>query len=180
FQMSQIRATVYYENISDVGAGDNGFSALNILEEYPPISIGSDGKGQNKGIELAYQRFLNQGLFLLISGTLFDARYRNPDMEAWTNSHFNNQCMFNTTIGKEFEFSTGEKQKVRSMSFPLVYSGGFWATPIDLTASRAAGRTIRNSTDLFSQQLPAVLKTYFRIYYKINHSKRYSLIGLDL
>jgi len=180
FQMSQIRATVYYENISDVGAGDNGFSALNILEEYPPISIGSDGKGQNKGIELAYQRFLNQGLFLLISGTLFDARYRNPDMEAWTNSHFNNQCMFNTTIGKEFEFSTGEKQKVLGMNFQLVYSGGFWETPIDLTASRAAGRTIRNSTDLFSQQLPAVLKTYFRIYYKINHSKRYSLIGLDL
>lgn len=179
FDRSLIRATLFYETLDDVATAPAGFSALNILEEYPPTHLTPNGKGRNYGMELAYQRYFHRGLFLLISGTLFDARFQNPDTD-WLNSHYNNQYMFNTTVGKEFDFSTKEKQRVLGLNFQLVYTGGFWETPIDVAASRIAQHTVRTSGNLFSEQLPDVLKTYFRVYYKINHSKRYSLIGLDL
>ena len=73
--------------------------------------------------------------------------------------------MFNTTVGKEFDFSTKEKQRVLGLNFQLVYTGGFWETPIDVAASRIAQHTVRTSGNLFSEQLPDVLKTYFRVYF---------------
>ena len=129
---------------------------------------------------MAFQHYLNHGFFYMVSGSLFDAKFITTGLDDWINSHYNNQYIFNTTIGKEFDFSTTEKQKVLGINFQLVYTGGFWETPIDLIASREAQRTVRIDRDLFSIHLPDVLKTYFRVYYKINHSKRYSLIGLDL
>ena len=180
FRNSALKTTAFHEELSHVAATDMGFSALNILEEYPPDDLSSDGKGLNYGVELAYQHYLNRGLFYMLSGTLFDARYKTAGLSEWKNSHYNNQYILNATIGKEFDFSNSEKQKVLGINFQIVYTGGFWETPIDLAASRSAQRTIRTTDNLFSVQLPDVLKTYFRVYYKINHSKRYSLIGLDL
>ena len=180
FKNSVLKTTAFYEAIDHVAASEEGFSALNILEEYPPSRLSDEGNGLNYGLELAFQHYLNHGFFYMVSGSLFDAKFKTPGLEGWTNSHYNNQYIVNTTIGKEFDFSTTEKQKVLGINFQLVYAGGFWETPIDLTESRAAQRTVRSTSDPFSIHLPDVLKTYFRVYYKINHSKRYSLIGLDL
>ena len=180
FTRSAVKSTAFYEKLDHIASNQDGFSALNILEEYPPSMLTSNGKGQIYGLELAWQHYLNHGLFYLVSGTLFDARNRTPGLAGWTNNHYNNQYIFNATLGKEFDFSDSEKQKVLGINFQVIYTGGFWETPIDLAVSREQQRTVRTSGDLFSDRLPDVLKTYFRIYYKINHSKRYSLIGLDL
>lgn len=180
FQRSSLKATLFYEDLTRVGATSNGFSALNILEEYPPDDLSAEGKGMNYGIEMAYQYYLDQGFFYMVSGTLYDARFKTPGISDWLNSHYNNEYILNASVGKEFDFSDKEKQKVLGVNFQLIYTGGFWETPIDAEASRQARRTIRSQTNLFSMQLPDVLKTYMRVYYKINHSRRYSLIGLDL
>ena len=180
FQRSSLKATLFYEDLTRVGATGNGFSALNILEEYPPDDLSAEGKGMNYGIEMAYQYDLDQGFFYMVSGTLYDARFKTPGISDWLNSHYNNEYILNASVGKEFDFSDKEKQKVLGVNFQLIYTGGFWETPIDAEASRQARRTVRSQTNLFSMQLPDVLKTYMRVYYKINHSRRYSLIGLDL
>lgn len=180
FRHSTLKSTLFYEELTHVAAGHQSFSALNILEEYPPDNLSGEGKGLNLGLEMSFQHYLDQGMYYILSGTLFDARYKTPGLSEWTNSRYNNQYILNTTIGKEFDFSDRGKQKVLGINFQLVYTGGFWETPIDLEASRLTNRTIRSDNLPFSVQLPDVLKTYFRIYYKMNHSKRYSLIGLDL
>ncbi len=180
FSRSTLKSTIFYEDLTHVATDHQAFSALNILEEYPPALLSGEGKGLNLGLEMAFQHYLDQGMYYMLSGTLFDARYKTPGLSEWKNSRYNNQYILNATIGKEFDFSDQGKQKVLGINFQLVYTGGFWESPIDLEASRNASRTIRSNDQPFSVQLPNVLKTYFRIYYKINHSKKYSLIGLDL
>lgn len=180
FNTSTLKSTIYYEELSDVANDGGGFSALNILEEYPPVNLNNEGEGFNVGWEVAFQHYLNQGFFYILSGSLSDVRFRNPEFTTWVHSHYNNKVLLNGTIGKEFDFSDSEKQKTLGVNLQVIYSGGFWETPVDLTASRMEQRTIRSSEEIFSDQLPSVLKTNFRVYYKINHSKRYSLIGLDL
>lgn len=180
FRHSTLKSTVFYEDQSHVVADHQAFSALNILEEYPPALLSGNGKGLNMGLEIAFQHYPDQGIYYMVSGTLFDARYKTPGFSEWKNSRYNNQYILNATIGKEFDFSDHEKQKVLGINFQLVYMGGFWESPINLDARRIASRTFGTNDHPFSVQLSDVLKSNFRIYYKINHSKKYSLIGLDL
>lgn len=180
FDKSSITSSLFYENINHAGVGENSFSTLNILEQYPPGTLTDNGKGRNYGAEVFYNHFLNGGLFYMLSASVWDAKFKNPQSNEWKNTRYNNQYMFNGTIGKEFDFSDGAKEKILGINIQLVYTGGFWSSPIDLQASRQTGKTEYVSGQEFTIQQPDIIKTYFRVYYKINHNKRYSMIGLDL
>src|SRR5690606_27260874 len=58
FQSSVLKATAFYENLDHIASDQTGFSALNILEEYPPAMLVAEGTGQNYGLEMAWQHYL--------------------------------------------------------------------------------------------------------------------------
>lgn len=180
FQKSQFKAALYYESLSHVATDNAYFSSLNLLEQYPNQYLTSDGQGRNYGLELSYQRFLTKGLFYRISSAFFDAKYKNEGMTEWLNVRYNTQYLISSTIGKEFDWSSDEKNKVFGINLQLVWAGGYWTTPIDESASRQQQTTVYITEKAYTIQQPNIFKSYFRLYYKVNHHKRYSMIGLDL
>ncbi|WP_236970797.1 TonB-dependent receptor [Membranihabitans marinus] len=177
---SHFNATLYYESLSDVAVDNNGFSALNQLEQYPSQELSTTGKGKNYGLEMSYNYYLNNGMFYRISTSLFDSKFKNPSFDDWKNTRYNTQFIFNAVIGKEFDWSDHEKNKTLGINLQLIYAGGYWTSLIDEEASRAAQTTKYVNGSEFTIQQPNVLRSYFRIYYKINHDKRYSMISMDL
>lgn len=177
---SHFNATLYYESLSDVAVDNNGFSALNQLEQYPSQELSTTGKGKNYGLEMSYNYYLNNGMFYRISTSLFDSKFKNPSFADWKNTRYNTQFIFNAVIGKEFDWSDHEKNKTLGINLQLIYAGGYWTSLIDEEASRAAQTTKYVNGSEFTIQQPNVLRSYFRIYYKINHDKRYSMISMDL
>jgi hypothetical protein len=163
-----------------VTASPSAFSALNLLEEAPSTALVSDGRGRNLGVEVTFQRFAGDQWSYLLSATLYDARYQGSD-EVWRDSRYNGRFAVVATIGREWEGEDRKGQPRRlGINLATRYAGGLRAAPIDLAASRNAGRTVFDLEKGFSEQWPNFFRMDFRIYYQRNRENWYSTLSLDL
>jgi hypothetical protein len=97
-------------------------------------NLSDRGKAYSTGIEVTIQKKLANGLYGLISGTLFKTKYRGYD-KIWRDRVFDNRAIFSVEGGykpnNRWEFS-----------LRWIYAGGVPYTPFDQTASKAINRAI--------------------------------------
>src|SRR6185437_15485460 len=102
----RFKAEAYYQYLFDVPVErtPSGFSMLNAGADFgfpDKVGLAGKGSGSNKGVELTLERFLNQGYYLLLTGSLFDSRYKGSD-GIERNTAFNYKYVFNVLAGREW------------------------------------------------------------------------------
>jgi hypothetical protein len=176
----------YYQHHYQVPIGPTGTksaflrteSLLNLMDGYVTDSLVSDGKGRNYGVELTVERFLTRGVYLLATTSLYQAKYTARD-GVERNSRFNGNFVQNVLAGKEWK--VGRKQSnLLALNLRGLWAGGNRYIPIDLAASRKAGRTIRNYTAAYSEQLPAYFRLDTRISFTKNRKRSTSTVSIDV
>ncbi|MCB0637392.1 MAG: TonB-dependent receptor [Lewinella sp.] len=181
-EQHQLRVDAYWQQLWQVPVTvtPSAFSALNLLEEAPATALISNGEGRNAGLEVSYQRFAGDQWSYLFSASVYDARYRGSD-DIWRDSRYNGRFALAATIGREWagEDRKGQPRRL-GINLATRYAGGLRAAPIDLAASRSAGRTVFNLEKGFSEQWPNFFRMDFRIYYQRNRANWYSTLALDL
>jgi hypothetical protein len=154
----------------------SSFSMLNAGADFVFPDRGflvNDGIGRNAGLELTIEKFFSKGYYALITTSLYDSKYKGSD-NVWRNTAFNNRYVFNALAGKEFKVGK-EKRNAISLDFKFTTSGGRYYTPVDLTASKIAGREILDEENAFSKQLPAYLRLDTKVGFRLNSkSKKFS------
>lgn len=66
----------YIQFLHDVPVmADSSYSVLNRSDFYVEDALVNKGRGRNIGIDITLERFLEKGLYYMISGSLFDSRY---------------------------------------------------------------------------------------------------------
>lgn len=169
------KVEVYYQDIDKAGV-DSFQSSYSTLTEGADfgfsddrVSLVNEGTGSNKGVELTLEKFFSKGYYLLLTGSLFDAKYIGSD-GIERNSPFNNRYVANLLAGKEFVLG---KTNERTLFFDtrLTTSGGRYYTPIDIEASREAGYEIRQNELAYSQQYDDYLRWDFKFGMKFNRKK---------
>lgn len=178
----RIKAEVYGQwlfNVPVSSAPNSSYAAINELRGDSRDSLVSKGKGRNYGIELTLEKFFSKGSYFIFSGSLYDSRYEALD-GVWRNTRYNGQYSTTFTGGKEFTLSEKHKSRVIGMNIKLIYSGGFFDTPIDLYRSQQAGTAQYDEANAFSEKMPDYFRTDIGISLKRNFSKWTSKVSLDI
>lgn len=174
----RLKAETYYQTLSKVPVERRAtsYAALNDGSSFIPSdtdSLVNKGTGSNYGVELTLERFFHKGFYFLITGSLFDSKYKGSD-GIERNTAFNTHYVLNTLAGKEWR--VGHKRNYLVLNLKLTTIGGKYLTPIDVQASQQLGRSVYDNTNAFSKKQDP----YFRTDLKFSYRKEYAKSTLEM
>jgi hypothetical protein len=177
---TRVKLETYLQQLYNIPVGADMNSTLSMLNlDFGLVSerLVNKGIGQNYGVELTAERFLNKGFYYLVSASLYKSRYQAQD-KVWHNTRFNGGHALTVTAGKEIKVR-GDR-KLFGMNFKTVWYGGFRQSPIDEERSRQYQQSITDDTRPFTVQLPGYFRTDIKFSYRINHARYNSVWSLDI
>jgi hypothetical protein len=131
----RLKLETYYQYLYEIPVkqGNPAYSMLNFGDSYfdqlPIIdSLVNAGKGKNYGIEVTLEKFLDKGYYALLTGSLYESKYRGFD-DIERNTAFNGNFILNTLAGKEFKIG---KQNFLSLDLKVTYAGSLRYVPFDI------------------------------------------------
>ncbi len=152
----------------------NGFSLLNEGGSYRRTEAGfltNRGTGTNYGLELTVEKFFSRGYYALVTGSLYDSRYKGSD-GIERNTAFNGKFVYNVLAGKAFKVGKARRNAF-TVDCKLTHAGGRYYTPVDLEASRAAGREmLQGDAFTFTERYPDFFRLDTKVGFTLNGKKR--------
>jgi len=149
------------------------YSILNHSLFYQDRSLVNKGAGRNYGIDFTLERYLKDGLYGMLTATLFKSEYRDAQ-GMWHHSRHDRRYITNILGGKEWMVGKGKKN-VLGLNGRLTLMGGDRYTPVPegITYEEVAKRTDRavpivDGNDPFSAQLKMNVGYAFSAKYTIN------------
>lgn len=176
-----LRIEAYYQHLFDIPVGakeDSTFSLVNDDFGFETSQLQSTGKGRNYGIELTFDRKLENGLYYLISGSYFFSEYEALNKK-WYPTVFNTNFSFACTAGKEWEFKNKEKPRSFAINIKSTTTGGMRYTPLDPATIGGGNYPDLDYDRSFSENMPFFNRTDIRISLKRQYKKVTSTISLD-
>jgi len=178
----RIKAEAYYQYLYDVPIEkrSSSFSVLNQgsgFSRFFPDTLVNEGTGRNFGVELTIEKFFSNQYFFMITGSLFDAKYKGSD-GIERNTDFNTKYAVNLLGGREFKLNP---KQTLSLGAKVTLAGKRWYTPIDETASRFENdEVLVDSLRNTLQFSTAYFRLDLKVVWKYNAKKVTHEIGLDL
>lgn len=194
-QNLRLKAEVYYQYLYNVPVEKDRSSMeslLNTSEIWDLIGskpADNSGTGENKGIDLTFEKFLSNDNYFLITASLFDSKYTVHGRTF--NTRYNNNYLFNALYGKEW--SAGKKKNnVFGLNTKFKLMGGQRYNAYDRdkidSLKDIYGYLDWNIIDYddiikdgvrYSAQTPAYFRIDLGISYKINRPRATHTIMLD-
>lgn len=177
----RFKAETYFQYLFNlpVETTPSSYSLLNSgtgFSRFFPDKLVNKGTGRNYGLDISIEKGFSHGYFFMMSGSLFDAKYRGSD-NILRNSSFNGVFATNFLAGKEIKFS---KSKTLNLGIKIAWTGGHRHGIIDREASRAAQEVIYSDIDYNEYQFKDYFRTDLKIAYKINTKRFTHEIALDI
>ena len=104
------------------------YSILNHRKFFQDRALVNEGAGRNYGIDLTLERYLKDGLYGMITATLFKSEYRDAQGQ-WHHSRHDRRYITNILGGKEWMIGKAKKN-VFGINGRLTMMGGDRYTPI--------------------------------------------------
>ncbi|MDP5172564.1 MAG: TonB-dependent receptor [Bacteroidia bacterium] len=163
----RLKAEAYYQYLYDIPVETkiSSFSVINAGSGFNrlfPDTLVNGGTGRNMGLEVMLTRRFVDGYYYILSGTLYDSKYRGSD-EVWRNTTFNGRYAMTAVGGKGIELGALNSQLVFGAS--VTYAGGRWYGPVDNEASARELEIIYVDATVNTEQF----RPYFRADAKINY-----------
>jgi CarboxypepD_reg-like domain len=177
----RLKAEIYGQHIYNA-AVEKTFSSFSMLNAgadfYFPdkTNLVNNGKGYNYGVELTVERFLDKGFYYLVTGSLFQSKYKGSD-NIWRNTAFNNNYAVNILGGKEFRLN---KKSSFGIDTKIAWAGGQRYTAFDYAASAAAGYVIFNEAEAYQLQNDYYLRWDLKFSYTRNGQRATQKWYVDL
>ncbi|MFM9943764.1 MAG: TonB-dependent receptor plug domain-containing protein [Bacteroidia bacterium] len=176
FKDWRIKTEVYYQllNNAPVTIAPGSFSMLNNGASFNPNENGfltNTGTGTNYGVELTVEKFYSKGYYGLLTGTLYESKYKGSD-GIEHNSAFNGKFVYNILVGKEIKLGKN-KRNTFTVDIKMTQAGGRFFTPVDLEASQAKRQEVlAGDSYAFSQRNPDFFRLDFKTGIVLNSPKR--------
>ncbi|MCB9234524.1 MAG: TonB-dependent receptor [Bacteroidia bacterium] len=177
----RLKAEAYYQHLFNVPVGNAEnptLSTLNTNWGFEQVWLVNQGKGRNYGLELTLEKFFAKDYYFLFTGSLYEAKY-TPFDGIERNSRYNGNFALNFLGGKDLYFGKARRNHFE-MSGRVVLLGGQRYTPIDLTASRAAGHTVFDESQAFQFRQKPYFRTDIRIAWHQNRKRASHILSFDV
>ena len=170
----------YYQYLFNlpIGIESSSFSLANAgtgFERFYPDPLTNEGIGRNYGLELTFEKFFSEGYYFLLTGSVFDAKYRGSD-QVWRNITFNGRYAFNALFAREFTFRNGTALNVGGKYTQV---GGRWYGPVDEEASAMAQEIVYEDASRNTQQFRDYYRFDIRTAFRWNRPKVTHEIAID-
>jgi hypothetical protein len=174
----RLKIEPYYQYLYNVpGIENSSWSMINFSQDWGfRNELQNNSVGKNMGVDITFERFLNNNYYYLITASIFDSKYKADD-GIWRNTRFNKGIVCNVLYGKEFFL---KKNQLLGINGRLNYMGGERYSPILTNESIQEKRIITDETKAFSKQFPATYNMDITISYRKNKAKTSSVIALQL
>ncbi|GAA4436602.1 carboxypeptidase regulatory-like domain-containing protein [Ravibacter arvi] len=175
---SSLKVEGYYQEISNVPVSSSvpTYSVLNLVENSVTYALVNKGLGRNMGVEATWNTYLAKDFYLMVSGSVYDSRYKGVSGN-WRSTRFNGNHTFAATGGKEIRTA---KNNVWGINAKITWLGGFRDTPVDVTASAAAGTTVYRVSQSYTLQMKDYFRPDLRVYWKTNREKINTTLAIDI
>jgi hypothetical protein len=110
---------------------------------------------------------------------LFESKYTAYD-GIERNARFNGRYGLSFSGGKEINWIKNDKNRTFGINLRTIYRGGFFETPIDMTASAAAGKTRHMESQAYTIKQADYFRLDVRLYLKKQRSRYTSILALDI
>ena len=179
-EFTHLKIEVYYQHLFNVPIiADSSFSIINQQSEwFFNEKLKNDGLGRNYGIDITFEKYLSKGYYYMLTGSVFDSKYRGGD-HIWRDTRYNRNYTLNFLIGKEWQLGS-TKQNVLGLNARFTYQGGDRYTPVNTIESSIAQTAILDESKAFSKQFSPAFLSYFTVSYKINKKKSTHEISLKI
>ena len=158
---------------------DSSFSVLNIEADwYFNEELINTGSGRNTGIDVTLERFLKDGYYFLVTGSLFDSKYKADD-GIERNTRFNTRYVMNLLYGKEWVLGQ-QNNKILGVNARLNILGGKRTTPVDEIQSVMAEDVVYDHSHLFENKESNSYFMSATINYRINKKNHSSIWSLQI
>lgn len=173
----------YYQLIdkAPITSRPGSYSALNSGNSFNPDnedSLVNKGLGRNYGVELTLERTFSHGFYYLVTGSLFDSRYKGAD-GVWRNTAFNTGYAANVLVGKEWKVGKS-KNNVLAVNVKFTTIGGRYLTPLNFEESRIAQQAKYDESRAFSERQTPYLRSDVKLSYRREFTKSTLEFSLDL
>ncbi len=182
FNASYIRTEFYYQSlenqlqVADKLSTFNYYSGVNVSDYTLRNKLNNAGKGRNYGVELAFQKYLDNGIFVLTNLTLYKSEFSNQN-GSYSDGKYSGNHILNLTLGKEWEVS---KSRIIGANLRVIWMGGFRDYQIDLAKSQLANTTIFDYSNPLSVKYPDYFRPDIRVYFKKSKTKFNRMWSLDI
>lgn len=173
------RVEPYFQHLYDVPvAAGGGFSIINQTAFYMNKRLVNGGKGRNAGVDVTLERYLKDGFYYMLTGSVFDSKYRGDD-GVWRNTRYNRRFLANVLGGKEWMLGRGGRN-VLGVNLRATVMGGSYYTPLDEAVSLAAKRPIEDEGRMMGSRNPAAFMLHATISYRMNRRGWAHEIGVKM
>jgi hypothetical protein len=121
-------------------------------------------------VELTAEKFFSKGYYGLMTVSVFDSKYKASD-GVWRNTAFNGNYVFNVLAGREFRLGSAGRRFL-TFDTKMTTAGGRRFSPVDLAASRLAGREVTVQGQAFSMRQDAYFRWDVKMGFRTNSAKR--------
>lgn len=161
----------YFQQLYDVPveANPSTFSLLNYGASFHQERVDSlvnEGTGKNYGLELTIEKYLSNGFYFLLTGTLYESKYLTQD-NIWRNTQFNGNFITNLLAGYELKLG----RNFLGIDVRGVYAGGKRFETIDLEASKQVGYAVYDPKKAFVERAEPYFRTDLRLSFKMSGKK---------
>jgi hypothetical protein len=177
----RLKAETYYQYLFNIPVelNSSSFSMINAGSGFSrlfPDTLMNGGTGRNYGVELTIEKFFSNNYFFMLTGSLFDAKYRGSD-DVLRNTVFNGRFAFNALFGKEFNLS---ENSTLNLGGKVTSIGGRWYGPVDEEKSAAALEIIYQDETVNTQQFRPYFRADLKVALRFNRPKLTHEIAVDL
>jgi len=150
--------------VTDTGS----YSIVNRREFYMTELLVSKGKGTNYGVDLTFSKYLTQGMYYMVTASLFDSKYAGGNGR-WYDTRYNRRFIVNGLVGKEWMFD----RNMLSVNIKGSVLGGQRYTPVDeaATAAHPDKEVQYDESRMYSRQFRPMLIGDFTVSYRLNRSR---------
>ncbi len=171
----------YYQNLWDIPVSESTpqFSMLNTGGSFgSPVmeNMVNDGTGKNYGLELTLEKFRSNGYYYLITGSLFDSKYKDYNGDE-RNTEFNGNFAMNALVGYEFKI---RKNMLLDFNLKGMWAGGRRKLDVNREASQTAKEIKYRWDNAYENKYPDYYKLDLRIGLKTNHKNWSEEFAIDI
>ena len=170
---AMLKIEPYWQYVFDVPVEQGTtYSIINHNLFYQDRALVNEGVGRNYGIDLTLERYLKNGLYGMLTATLFKSEYRDAQGE-WHHTRHDRRYITNILGGKEWMIGKAKKN-VFGLNGRLTLMGGDRYTPMapgttfEDVAKRPDRGIPQDGNNPFSEQLGMNVDYAFSVKYTIN------------
>jgi hypothetical protein len=172
----RFKAEAFYQYLFSVPVKPGtSYSLINLDQDwYINDSLTNKGTGENYGLDLTLERYMNNGYYYIVTASVFKSTYIGGD-GVLRNARYDKNFVINFVGGKEWKIGRGHKNNTIGLNGKFSMLGGDRISPVDEEATYLAQEVIYDDAHAFENRKPNVYYLHFTLNYRKNKPRHASI-----